>query len=346
MAAKLLLIFMMFLKHGLCNEAPAQGAKCNWDNNYCVEEKQSNFEHSYYDDVLMGGGYLGQTHHISEDELREILKETGKEEEIKQKQYFIPLGLTDTEKLASLAAASLGLVIFNSDQSIMDFVQDNKNDVTHEMETFGYYAGRTGIAHLMAGSYLLGAVFDNGKLKDVGILTLGSIIVSQTITEAFKVGFGRRRPKNSGGDPYKFGTDGKSFFSGHSSGAFTAAAVLAEVYKDTPVPYIAYGLAGVVAYARVHAMGHYVSDVLYGAIAGILSANITMRAMRGDDSLGGILITPTFTPDPVNHDMNFHLNIKWEPKRPEPVVPCDEFDELPTKERISNCMQKAYRLNN
>ncbi|MBC76397.1 MAG: hypothetical protein CME64_10320 [Halobacteriovoraceae bacterium] len=341
-----MLVFLLFLKHGFCAET--KQAECNQDNNFCVSEKESAFERSHYKEMLKGEDLFGQIKHLDEDDLREIYRNTNPGSEVKQKQYFIPLGLTDTEKIASLAAASIGLVVFKSDQAILDFVQDNKNDVTHKMERFGYYAGRTGIAHLIAGSYLMGAIFDNGKLKDVGVLTLGSIVVSQTITEFFKVGFGRSRPRDADGDTYKFGTDGKSFFSGHSSGAFTAAAVLAEVYKDTPVPYIAYGLAGVVAYARVHEMGHYPSDVLYGAIAGILSANITMRAMRGDDSLGGIMVTPTYTPDPLTKDMTFNLNIKWEPKRPAPVVSCEDIEELglSTRETVSNCMQKAWLLNN
>lgn len=353
MAIKMMLVFLLFLKHGFCTDD--RQAECNMKNNYCVEEEEGSFEQSYYSKFLEAekkglllNALAGETQHLSEDELRDIYRGIESGDEIKKKQFFIPLGLSDKEKIGALAAASLGLVIFKSDQSIMDFVQDNKTEVTHKLETFGYYAGRNGIAHLVAGSYLMGAIFDNGKLKDVGILTVGALIVSQTITDYMKVEFGRYRPRDADGDPYQFGTEGHSFVSGHSSGAFTVAAVLADVYKGTAVPYLAYGIAGIVAYARVHEMGHYASDVFYGAIVGVLSANIAIRVMKGDDTYGGILVTPSYSPDPVTQEMNFYLNIKWEPKRPKPIVSCEDIENLglSTRETVSNCMQKAWLLNN
>lgn len=265
--------------------------------------------------------------------------------EFEGKTYFIPLGLTDTEKIAALATASLGLIAFKNDQELMDLVQNNKTHITKKIEDFGYYVGGTGNIHLAAGSYFLGAIFKNGKLKDVGLLTVATGIVSQTITEAFKVSFGRRRPRNANGNPYIFGTDSKSFFSGHASGAFGTAAVLAEVYKGTAVPYAAYGVAGLVAYARMHAEGHYASDVIFGALAGVLSAKLTMRFLNGDDSNGGLLITPGVYTDPLSKESYYMLNFKWTPESPKDKISCEEFKDLPSRERIRYCLDKVFALS-
>ena len=279
--------------------------------------------------------------YLTESELRDIYARRGAGEKEK-KEYFIPLGLSEKEKIAALASASLGLVVFTSDQEIMDFVQDNKNEVTQDVEDFGYVAGGKGLVGLAAGSYVMGAVFDNGKLKDVGILTVATGIVSQAITEAFKVGFGRVRPRNAGGDPYIFGTNSKSFFSGHASGAFGTAAVLAELYKGTAVPYVAYGVAGLVAYARMHAEGHYASDVVFGALAGYLSAKITMRLLSGDDQYGGLVITPNMRRDPWTDETIYDVGFKWRPGYKKKEFSCKEFDGQHPSERISMCIQKLF----
>lgn len=284
---------------------------------------------------------IGQNGYLSDAKLRKIYREKGDIEKA-GKEYFIPIGLSDTEKIAALATASLGLVVFSSDQALMDFTQENKTDTTKKIEEFGYYAGRDGLIQLAAGSYLLGAVFKNGKLKQVGLLTVATGIVSQTITEAFKIGVGRVRPRNAGGDPYQFGTDEKSFFSGHVSGAFGTAAVLAEVYKGTAVPYFAYGVAGLVAYARVHEQGHYVSDVVYGALAGYLSAKLTMRYLNGDDRFGGLLITPGVSRDPLTGEHIYNLGLEWRNGAPKKKFSCDEYDQMHQRDKISACMQKLF----
>lgn len=258
-------------------------------------------------------------------------------------EYFIPINLSEKEKIVALASASLGLIAFQNDQEILDFVQDNKTQVTQDIEDFGYYAGRDGIYHLAAGSYFLGAVLKNGKLKELGILTVATGMVSQTITEGFKQSFGRERPKNANGDPYKFGTDGKSFFSGHASGAFGTAAVLAELYKDTPVPYIAYGVAGLVAYARVHAMGHYTSDVIYGALAGYLSAKLTLGLLGKEKSKSGLLITPSIERESLTGQRYYALNMSWQFNQQKTKIDCKQFDHLHKKDQINLCVREIFK---
>ena len=60
-----------------------------------------------------------------------------------------------------------------------------------------------------------------------------------------------------------------SFPSGHTAAAFSVATVVARRYRNHRwLPYVAYGLAGVVAFSRVSLTSHFPSDVFMGAALG------------------------------------------------------------------------------
>jgi membrane-associated phospholipid phosphatase len=62
---------------------------------------------------------------------------------------------------------------------------------------------------------------------------------------------------------------GSSFFSGHAAAAFSIGTVIAERYKSHRwVPWVAYGLAGLISFSRVTTQEHFPSDVLFGAALG------------------------------------------------------------------------------
>jgi len=63
--------------------------------------------------------------------------------------------------------------------------------------------------------------------------------------------------------------NGASFFSGHTTTAFSVASVFAYRYKDTGwVSYVAYGLATIAGLERIYDNRHWTSDVLMGAAVG------------------------------------------------------------------------------
>ncbi|HZP32666.1 MAG TPA: phosphatase PAP2 family protein [Candidatus Acidoferrales bacterium] len=62
---------------------------------------------------------------------------------------------------------------------------------------------------------------------------------------------------------------GSSFPSGHAAAAFSIATVMARRYgKHKWVPWISYGLAGLISVSRVPDMAHFPSDVFVGAALG------------------------------------------------------------------------------
>jgi undecaprenyl-diphosphatase len=68
-----------------------------------------------------------------------------------------------------------------------------------------------------------------------------------------------------------------SFPSGHSASAFAFAAGVGSQLPMVAVPL--HGLAGVVAYSRVHTGVHYPGDVVVGAVLGTVVAQLTTGAV-------------------------------------------------------------------
>lgn len=254
---------------------------------------------------------------LSESEFKRIVGEDGAE-------YFIPIDVRKEDLMLLAGALSLGVVVFANDGAIMDFVQNNKvEEMQPLVDIANFSGGREGMIAVAAGSYFIGAVMKNGKMKQVGLFAIGAGLATQAVTELFKVSFGRIRP-NTAETPYDFFEDGKSFFSGHSSAAFSLATVIAEVYKDKPVvPYLAYGAAAIVAYARMHDKKHWGSDVLAGAVAGTLVTKIFMRAFDKDDSRipSGLMVIPEYGRDYAGNP-RYGVTVHWKPAEKKGVSKC------------------------
>lgn len=80
--------------------------------------------------------------------------------------------------------------------------------------------------------------------------------------------FERERPVHQVERPHRLRVPlTTSFPSGHASAAFVAATLLAD---DSKVPALWYALAAKVAYSRVHVRIHHASDVIGGAVIGLV----------------------------------------------------------------------------
>ncbi len=73
-----------------------------------------------------------------------------------------------------------------------------------------------------------------------------------------------------------------SFPSGHTIAAFSVATVFADRYRQHRwVPWVAYGLAGLVGFSRVPLQSHFPSDVFAGAALGyVISHYVVLRSPR------------------------------------------------------------------
>lgn len=134
------------------------------------------------------------------------------------------------------------------------------------------------IGMAMAAPFVLGAGLQRAAIEGEGVQAyrfgvLGAQVLGVTLlaTEVTKVAVGRERP-DAGADA------NRSFFSGHSSMAFSAAGLLcqdhfrrAKVRQGTVGAVGCAGtlvLAGTTGWLRMRADRHYLSDVLVGAAVG------------------------------------------------------------------------------
>lgn len=106
-------------------------------------------------------------------------------------------------------------------------------------------------------------------------LAAESIVVNGVVKSLFE----RERPVHQGPRPHRLRVPlTTSFPSGHASAAFVAASLLA---KHSRAPALWYGLAGAVAYSRVHVRIHHASDVIGGAVLGLVMGRAARRLWNG-----------------------------------------------------------------
>jgi len=127
---------------------------------------------------------------------------------------------------------------------------------------------------------------DKKSVRTGGELAVG-LIASYGMTSGVKAVFGRKRPYESD-SPYEFFDGGRSFYSGHTITAFTAATIISSNYpkqnlafvgidREFPiVPVITYTLAGLVGIQRLYGDVHWSSDVYVGAMAGYALGRLTV----------------------------------------------------------------------
>jgi undecaprenyl-diphosphatase len=123
----------------------------------------------------------------------------------------------------------------------------------------------------LAGAYWLG---DPGWKRWAGILLI-AILATAVVVMAIKFSVRRRRPEGNWGNIYR-STDPHSFPSGHAARAWLVA-VLSLGLAPAPWAVILLAVwAPLVSLARV-AMGlHYLSDVLAGALLGLVIGGVVI----------------------------------------------------------------------
>lgn len=127
--------------------------------------------------------------------------------------------------------------------------------------------------------YVAGLVRNDSKMKATSLLAGEAVADSEIVTTVFK-GLSRRvrpaelPPGSSLSDTWfdrkgAFLRAAGSFPSGHTVAAFSVATVFARRYGNHRwVPYVAYGLAGIVGFSRISLSAHFVSDVFMGGALG------------------------------------------------------------------------------
>ena len=128
-------------------------------------------------------------------------------------------------------------------------------------------------------------------------------VVTQVVVEGLKKGYGRMRPSN---------TSAVSFPSGHSAGAFSAAAYVAHRYgSQWNIPM--YTLAGMVSLSRMRANQHYLDDVMTGASIAVFDSLIFTTPYNQRSNFH---VRPYFFDDSIGLQANYQFDkkVEYQPK--------------------------------
>lgn len=183
----------------------------------------------------------------------------------------------DWQRVGAFAATTGAL--FFADQSLHDWVQDQRSNSLNDISRIGLEPFGAKYTLAVCGAlYGYGLLAKNRKSESTALLAVESFALASIFVRIPKSLVGRARP-DSGNDVSSFDFNGPfggtSFPSGHTIAVFSAATVIANQYRETVwVPVVSYSIAGLAGLARVYENRHWVSDVFAGAVLGIAIGNL------------------------------------------------------------------------
>jgi len=196
-----------------------------------------------------------------------------------------------------MGAAGLGALIMidHVTQEILvpgDF--SDRDDVMRAAEQLSKMADISSSYFLVAGFVAVGVLAPSAHERETGVMLCEAFVTSATWTLLLKKTTGRERPREADGGASDWTGPGgmfdneaartaepRSFPSGHASGIWAAATILAHQYSGHKVvPPLAYGTAAAVSYSRMVVGAHWLSDVVVGGLIGYGCAKQVLSAHR------------------------------------------------------------------
>jgi len=170
------------------------------------------------------------------------------------------------------------------DQSVRDNAQEHSTGFRNHLSDFGNAFGNKFYVYpaLVAGT-LGGLAVKSRGLTRVSWRALEATALAGASVELVKTAVGRRRPDISPEDAFTFRgftLKDNSFPSGHTAIAFALATSLSRETRDRWSDAGFYTLATLTAFSRVNDDRHWLSDTVFGAALGIVSARLVERWHR------------------------------------------------------------------
>ncbi len=161
----------------------------------------------------------------------------------------------------------------NFKKNIKQIKSPGMDTVLKYLKYFGegwYIMGASGLI------ILAGETFLNRRYTFLGIYMLEGLVISGIFVTGVKYISGRARPYTDKG-PYffkpfnfKISPAYRSFYSGHTTEAFTLASVFSHFFKNIYVSIFVYTVASLTGIERIYNNKHWPSDVFVGGVVGIL----------------------------------------------------------------------------
>jgi membrane-associated phospholipid phosphatase len=138
--------------------------------------------------------------------------------------------------------------------------------------------------------YGFGLLHKNSYAQGSALLAAEAVGDAFLVDLPFKAITGRRQPVsyfgpgpytssffNGSHNPFHSG----GFFSGHAAASMAVATVLAHRYRQHRwVPYVAYGVAGVISFSRITTSNHFPADAFFGGAMGFVIARYAVLPPR------------------------------------------------------------------
>ncbi len=127
--------------------------------------------------------------------------------------------------------------------------------------------------------YSVAVLSDNLRLKNFALTSLKTYFITGGVVQAVKLLTGRPRPYQLNDETLWFrGFDYRSFPSGHTATAFSIARVVDHFSKNYWVDALAYSMAAMVGFSRMHDNRHWFSDVFFGACIGLFISDTIVKS--------------------------------------------------------------------
>jgi len=166
--------------------------------------------------------------------------------------------------------------------------------LANDFRYFGNYATFS----LLGAFYIGGRIGHDNKLQETALDGLiASVLAGGVIAGVLKEVTGRYRPStHKGVYSFKPFSGNASFPSGESTEAFAAGSVIAAEYPHLWVEIPCYGVASLVAFARMREDGHWASDVVAGALIGTTVGRAVVHLNRRMRARMNVSVAPLLSP--------------------------------------------------
>jgi membrane-associated phospholipid phosphatase len=176
----------------------------------------------------------------------------------------------------AVVGGTAGLIV--ADPHIMPYFRTHAGNLDDLNDTFDAYIATGMVVALPASLLAAGYIRHDRYQVSTAILAGEAYADSAVVNLAVKAITRRQRPSDvpPGGDFHntffnggESPLHGSSFPSGHATGAFSVATVVAVRYrKHRWVPWAAYGMATAISLSRITSSAHFPSDVFLGSALG------------------------------------------------------------------------------
>ena len=164
----------------------------------------------------------------------------------------------------------------------------------------GATAGGAAMVPLVGAMFVAGRFAPQGRFRSATYDFAQAMIVNGAYTSILKYSVQRTRPD---------GSNNLSFPSGHTSTAFSLAAV-ADHHYGWKIGVPAYVLASGIGLSRIEKDKHYLSDVLAGATLGIIVGR-TVARLDGERPAKKSIVSVGPATDPHGQGVGLNLSASW-----------------------------------